>query len=228
MKRIGLIGGMSWQSTAHYYDLINKYVGEQAGGLTSADLLIHSLNFGPIAQMQREDRWDELSQILIDSAKILERAGADIIAIASNTMHFSEPAISNSVNCDFIHIASPTAGCLIKDEMETVALLGTRFTMEMDFYIKVLEQRGLNVLVPDIGITDLNAIIFDELCLGKTTEPSRQTYIDAISRLAGRGADAVILGCTEIGMLIDDSNSPLPTYDTTDLHAKALVTAALS
>lgn len=228
MKTIGLIGGMSWESTAHYYRVINQETASRRGGLHSAPLLIHSVDFAPIAAMQSAGDWDGAGAILAQSAKALVAAGADIIGLATNTMHIVADTITAGLGAPFIHIADPTSDALLADGFETVGLLGTRFTMEMGFYRERLEARGLTVLIPEVGRTNLNGIIYEELCLGIVRDESRRIYVDAIAQLRARGAEAVILGCTEIGMLIDDDVSPLPCYDTTDLHAKALVTAALA
>ena len=228
MKTIGLIGGMSWESTAHYYAILNRETARRLGGLHSAQVIVHSVDFAPIAAMQRADDWEAAGEILAGIAESLEAQGCGIIGLATNTMHIVAPAITARLGVPFVHIAAPTADALLADGIETVGLLGTRFTMQKRFYIEGLEARGLNVLVPDVGITNLNGIIYEELCLGIVREESRRIYVDAISRLAARGAEAVILGCTEIGMLIDDGVSPIPTYDTTELHAKALVEAALA
>ncbi|KFL25806.1 racemase [Devosia sp. 17-2-E-8] len=228
MKTIGLIGGMSWESTAHYYAVINRETARLRGGLHSAPLLVHSVDFAPIEQLQREGNWEKAGEILADIAVSLEAQGAGIIGLATNTMHIVAPAITAQLTVPFIHIADPTADALLTDGYDTVGLLGTRFTMEMPFYRERLEARGLTVLTPDVDRTNLNGIIYEELCLGIVREESRTLYVNAIDRLAHRGAQAVILGCTEIDMLIDDGNSPLPVFDTTDLHAKALVAAALA
>ena len=228
MKTIGLIGGMSWESTAHYYRVLNQETTTRLGGLHSAPLLIHSVDFAPIAAMQAAGDWDGAGAILAQSAKTLVAAGADIVGLATNTMHIVADTITAGLNAPFIHIADPTSDALLADGFDTVGLLGTRFTMEMGFYRERLEARGLKVLIPEVGRTNLNGIIYEELCLGIISEQSRRIYIDAIAQLQARGAQAVILGCTEICMLIDDSVSPLPCYDTTGLHAKALVTAALT
>ena len=228
MKTIGLIGGMSWESTAHYYRVLNRETAARLGGLHSAPLLIHSLDFAPIAALQSAGDWDAAGAILARSAQSLVAAGAEVIGLATNTMHIVADTITAGLDAPFIHIADPTADALLADGFQSVGLLGTRFTMEMGFYCERLEARGLRVLVPDVDRTNLNAIIYEELCRGIVNEPSRQTYLTAIARLQARGAEAVILGCTEIGMLIDDSTSPLPVYDTTELHAKALINAALA
>lgn len=228
VKTIGLIGGMSWESTAHYYALLNRETARLLGGLHSAPVIVHSVDFAPVEALQRAGEWEAAGEILAGIAEGLERQGCGVIGLATNTMHIVAPAITARLSVPFVHIATPTADALLSDGIGTVGLLGTRFTMEKPFYIEGLEARGLRVLVPDIGITDLNGIIYEELCLGIVRDESRRTYVEAIARLAARGAEAAILGCTEIGMLIDDSVSPLPTYDTTELHAKALVAAAIA
>lgn len=227
MKTIGLIGGMSWESTAHYYRVLNQEAARRLGGLHSAPLIIHSVDFAEIEALQRAGDWSAAGAILHQIALNLVGAGAEVLGLATNTMHIVAETITQDLTAPFVHIADPTADALLADGFETVGLLGTRFTMEMDFYRQRLEARGLNVIIPDVDRTNLNAIIYDELCLGIINDSSRRTYIQAVDRLAGRGAQAVILGCTEIGMLIDDAVSPIPTYDTTDLHAKALIAAAL-
>ena len=228
MKTIGLIGGMSWESTAHYYAILNRETATVLGGLHSAPVIIHSVDFAPIAQMQSRDDWAGAGRELARIAAGLEAQGAGLIGMTTNTMHICAPDIVAAISVPFLHIATPTADALRADGITRVGLLGTRFTMEKRFYIEGLEARGLEVIVPDVGITNLNGIIYEELVRGIVRDESRRIYIDAIARLQARGAEAVILGCTEIGMLIDDSVSPLPTYDTTELHAKALVAAALA
>jgi aspartate racemase len=228
MKTIGLIGGMSWESTAHYYRVINQETATRLGGLHSAPLIVHSVDFAPIAAMQSAGDWDGAGQQLASIARGLEAAGAGVIGLATNTMHIVAGHIIDAVDVPFVHIADPTSDALLADGFETVGLLGTRFTMEMSFYRDRLANRGLTALIPEVGRTNLNGIIYEELCLGIVREESRRVYVSAIEQLKARGAEAVILGCTEITMLIDDSSSPLPVYDTTDLHAKALVAAALS
>ena len=228
MKTIGLIGGMSWESTAHYYRAINQETARRLGGLHSAALIVHSVDFAPIAALQAAGDWDGAGQQLAIIARNLQQAGAEIIGLATNTMHIVADQISAAIEVPFVHIADPTSDALLADGFDRVGLLGTRFTMEMGFYRDRLTARGLDVLIPEVDRTNLNGIIYEELCLGIVRDESRRTYVTAIERLAGRGAQAVILGCTEIGMLIDDSTSPLPVYDTTELHAKALVSAALA
>jgi len=228
MKTIGLVGGMSWESTAHYYRRLNQLAAERLGGLHSAPLLVHSLDFAPIAALQEAGDWDRAGAELHAAARGLADAGADIIGLATNTMHVVADAMMAGLDRPFIHIADPTAEALLADGYDTIGLLGTRFTMEMGFYRDRLAARGLDILVPEVERTNLNGIIYEQLCRGIVSDASRQVYVTAIERLAARGAQAVILGCTEIGMLIDDSVSPLPTYDTTELHARALVAAALA
>lgn len=228
MRTIGLIGGMSWESTAHYYAAVNRETARRLGGLHSAPLLLHSLDFAPVAALQAAGDWDEAGRRLAAIAAGLEAAGAGLIGLATNTMHIVAGRIEAAIGVPFLHIADPTADALTGDGFETVGLLGTRFTMELPFYADRLRERGLVPLVPEVGRTDLNAIIYEELCRGIVTERSRATYLAAIEALAARGAEAVILGCTEIGMLVDDSTSPLPVYDTTELHARALVAEALA
>lgn len=227
MKTIGLIGGMSWESTAHYYRVLNQETARQLGGLHSAPLIVHSVDFAPVAAMQTTGDWDGAGQQLAAIAAGLQGAGAELIALATNTMHLVADQITAAIDVPFVHIADPTSDALLADGFDTVGLLGTRFTMEMPFYRDRLAARGLTTLIPEVDRTNLNGIIFEELCRGIVREESRRVYVTAIERLAARGAQAVILGCTEIAMLIDDAVSPLPVYDTTDLHAKALVAAAL-
>jgi aspartate racemase len=227
MKTIGLIGGMSWVSTAHYYALINEAVAKALGGQHSAQIIVHSVDFAPIEAMQRAGDWNRAGGVLAGIARSLEQQGCGVIGRATNTMHICATEIAGAIDVPFLHIATPTAAALASDGIETVGLLGTRFTMEQRFYVDVLEAAGLKVLVPDIGMTNLNGIIYEELVKNIVRDESRRTYVDAITRLQARGAEAVILGCTEIGLLIDDSVSPIPTYDTTALHAAALARAAL-
>jgi aspartate racemase len=227
MKTIGLIGGMSWESTAHYYAVLNRETAARLGGLHSVPVIVHSVDFAAIEAMQRDGAWDAAGARLAGIARGLEAQGCGVVGLATNTMHICAPEIEAALTVPFLHIADPTAAALAADGIETVGLLGTRFTMEKRFYRERLERYGLAVMVPDVGITNLDGIIYEELCRGTVRETSRRTYIEAIARLGARGAEAVILGCTEIGMLIDDSTSPLPTYDTTELHARALVAAAL-
>jgi aspartate racemase len=228
MKTIGLIGGMSWESTAHYYRVLNQETARRLGGLHSAPLIVHSVDFAPIADLQARGEWDVAGQQLAGIARGLQDAGAELIGLATNTMHIVADQIISAIDIPFVHIADPTSDALLADGFKNVGLLGTNFTMEKSFYRDRLTASGLTAIIPDVDRTNLHGIIFEELCRGIVREESRRTYVTAIERLAARGAEAVILGCTEITMLIDDSVSPLPVYDTTDLHAKALVAAALA
>jgi len=178
--------------------------------------------------LQKAGKWAEAGDVLAAAARGLVSGGAGVVGLASNTMHIVAGQIEDGLGVPFVHIAEPTAAALKEKGVRSVGLLGTRFTMEMPFYKDRLKARGLDVLVPDSDVPALNAIIYDELCLGIVRDPSRRTFVDAIARLAARGAEAVILGCTEIGMLVDQASSPLPVFDTTDLHAKALGSAALT
>ena len=227
MKTIGLIGGMSWESSAHYYRSLNRRAAQRLGGLHSAPILMHSVDFADIEQLQRSGDWARAGELLAASARRLEAAGADLLGLATNTMHIVAPAIEAAVSIPFVHIADPTAEALKAGGFRRAGLLGTRFTMEMDFYHARMRRHGVETFAPGVGHTDLDAIIYEQLCKGIVRDTSRAIYVQAIQRLAAMGAEAVILGCTEITMLIDDSVSPLPTFDTAELHANALVDAAL-
>lgn len=228
MRRIGLVGGMSWESSALYYRLVNQAVARSLGGLHSADIVLTSVDFAPVAAMQSAGQWDEAGDLLNARARDLADAGCTVLGLATNTMHKVAGRMMAGIDAEFVHIADPTATALKTDGFERIGLLGTRFTMEESFYRDRLASHGFDVLVPDVGITELDGIIYGQLCRGIVTEPSLRTYVDAIARLAERGAEAVILGCTEITLLISDDVSPLPTYDTTALHAEALAAAALA
>ncbi|TDQ64243.1 aspartate racemase [Maritalea mobilis] len=227
MSVIGLIGGMSWESTALYYKQLNELVRTQKGGLHSAEILMRSVDFAPIAQMQKDGAWDEAGDLLASHAKGLEQAGADFLVLATNTMHLVAPHIEAATEIPLLHIADSTANALTQDGFERVGLLGTAFTMEKPFLIERLQSHGLDIVVPEVDRTNLNAIIFDELCRGIISDQSRATYQRAIEGMMARGAEAVILGCTEITLLIGDDDSPIPTYDSTDLHVRAAVAKAL-
>lgn len=227
MKTIGLIGGMSWQSTAQYYALINEETARRRGGLHSAPILIDSLDFADIEALQAKADWAAAGERLALSAKRLETAGADMLVLATNTMHIVAPDIEAATQIPFLHIADPTADALIEDGAQTVGLLGTRFTMEMDFYSDRLRSRGIDAMVPEVDRTNLDGIIYNELCRGIISDSSRRIYQDTIEKLSRRGAQAIILGCTELGLLLSDDDSPLPLYDTTALHAARAVAMAL-
>jgi aspartate racemase len=228
MKTIGLLGGMSWESTVTYYRLINEGVKQRLGGLHSAKLVLVSVDFAEIEQLQHSGDWQAAGAVLTEAAAGLQKAGADFMLICTNTMHKVAPQIQSNVSLPLLHIADATADQLLADGVSSVGLLGTRFTMEQDFYKQRLIERGLTVVVPaDVGRAEVNRIIYEELCLGQIREPSRQRYQGVIRDLQYAGADAVILGCTEIGLLVRQQDSPLPLYDTTEIHAKIAVQVAL-
>lgn len=229
MKTIGLIGGMSWESTVTYYRRLNELVKERLGGLHSARVILYSVDFQEIEQLQQSDRWDEAGHLLARAAKSLEAAGAEFLLLATNTMHKVAPAIEGAVSILLIHIADPTAEAIKRAGLRTVGLLGTRFTMEQEFYRGRLETvHGLTVLVP--GEEDRQAvhrIIYDELCRGRLLDTSRHRYRHIIRNLVDEGAEGIILGCTEISLLISQPDSPVPIFDTTSLHARSAIDFAL-
>jgi aspartate racemase len=228
MRTLGLIGGMSWESSALYYRLINEAVRDRLGGLRSASLLLYSYDFERIKSLQYEGRWDEAGEELAATAERLEQAGAEAIVICTNTMHKVAGHVLRRISIPLLDIADCTADRLLAAGICAVALLGTRFTMEQDFYRRRLEQRGLLVLVPDAaGIEMINRVIYDELCRGIVRDESRRAYVGEIDKLADGGAQAVILGCTEITLLIGAADSPLPTFDTTAIHAEAAADFAM-
>ncbi len=229
MKLIGLLGGMSWQSTTLYYRMLNEEVRDQLGGLHSARILLHSVDFQDIEQRQHKGDWDGTAQILSQAAKGLKAGGADFLVIATNTMHKVASQIEAASGLDILHIADPTGEALLKSGVRRVALLGTRFTMEQDFYRKRLEDNfGLDVIVPEMEDRQvIHRIIYEELCLGVTKPESAANFCNIIGKLKSDGAEAVILGCTEITMIVSQANSPLPVFDTTALHAEAAVVRAL-
>ena len=229
MKTIGLIGGLSWESSAEYYRLINEGVRERLGGLHSADCLMYSFDFAEIEHLQATGDWETATARMVEAARRLERGGADNLLICSNTMHRMADAVQAAVSIPLIHIADPTAEAIQAAGMRTIGLLGTIYTMEQDFYRGRLESKyGLRVLTPDADDRrTVNRIIYDELVLGVVKRESRAAYFEIIGKLAALGAEGVILGCTEIMLLIKPEDSPLPTFDTTGLHAAAAVQAAL-
>ena len=229
MKTLGLIGGMSWESTLPYYRLINEAVKTRLGGLHSARLVLYSVDFHDIEVLQREGRWDEAGALLAQAARALDAAGAQALVLCTNTMHKVAAAIEAATPRPLLHIADPTAAAIRAAGFGRVGLLGTRFTMEQDFYHARLEQRhGIEVLVPEASDRDaVHRIIYDELCLGTVREPSRAIYREVIGRLIERGAQAVILGCTEIGLLVGPDDAAVPLFDTTALHAAAAAAWAM-
>ncbi|WP_404408132.1 aspartate/glutamate racemase family protein [Pseudidiomarina marina] len=228
MKTIGIIGGMSWESTQTYYRLINQKVREQLGGLHSAKVILYSVDFAEIEPLQHAGDWAGTADILAEAAQALETAGADFIVLATNTMHKVSPEIELAVNIPLLHIADATAAALQADNITTVGLLGTKFTMEQDFYRDRLESHGICVVVPEIRERNrIHEVIFKELCLGKTEPQSKADYLNIINKLGEYGADAIILGCTEIGLLIDQADTSIKLYDTTEIHADQAVKFAL-
>ncbi len=228
MKTIGLLGGMSWESSIEYERLINTEVRRRLGGLHSADLLIRSYDFAQIEQLQEAGEWDAAGEILAADAHRLQEAGAELIVLCTNTMHLLAPAIEAAIEVPFLHLADATANAVAAAGVDTVALLGTRFTMEMDFYTGRLETHGLRVLVPDAGDrATVNRVIYDELVQGIIRAESRQSYLEIISRLIAAGAGGVIAGCTEIELLVRSDDVEVPYFPTTRLHALAAVDAAL-
>ena len=222
MRTIGLIGGMSWESTVPYYRVINETVRDRLGGLHSARIILYSVDFHDIEHLQRTNDWPEAGRRLAQAARSLELAGADCIVLCTNTMHRVAPAIEEAVAIPFLHIADPTAEEIRRTGLMRVGLLGTRFTMEQEFYRQRLQDlHGIVVLVPDDADREIvHRVIYDELCVGKILDASRGHYRRIINRLVERGAQAVILGCTEISMLVGTEDSPVPVFDTTRLHAR--------
>jgi aspartate racemase len=230
MKTLGLIGGMSWESTVHYYQQINQTVKETLGGLHSAKIVLYSVDFAEVEHLQATGQWDAAGAMLADIARQLEVAGADALLICTNTMHKVADAVQGAVDIPLLHIADPTALAIQQAGFNKVGLLGTRFTMEQDFYRSRLEQQHcLSVLTPPPADRDqVHSIIYEELCLGEVRETSRQIYQRIIDDLQAQGAQAIILGCTEIAMLIQPQHCTLPLFDTTFLHARSAALWALS
>jgi aspartate racemase len=228
MRTIGLIGGMSWESSAEYYRLINQQVRDKLGPLRSAQLLMYSVDFGPVEQAQHAGRWDDAAAILVDAARRLQAGGADCVVLCTNTMHKVAGQIQAAISIPFLHIADPTGQAAVEAGALKVGLLGTAFTMEQDFLKDRLTALGLTVLLPEADERQaVHRIIYDELCVGVISEASRQVYQNVIQSLAARGAQAIILGCTEITLLVKPEHSALPLLDTTALHARAAVAFAL-
>ena len=229
MKTIGLIGGMSWESTVEYYRLLNETIHERLGGFHSAKCVLVSVDFSEIETLQNENRWDEASQILAGAARQLESAGAEVILLCTNTMHKCAPAIESATSLPFIHIADAAATAIKSQNLTKVGLLGTRFTM-VDSFIKdrLADSFGLSVLIPNQNeIEIIHKVIYEELVQGIILDTSRQAYLQIINQLVARGAQGIILGCTEIGLLIRQSDSPVPVFDTTRIHALSAVEFAL-
>lgn len=230
MRVIGVLGGMSWESSISYYRALNEGVKAALGGLHSAKIVMVSVDFAEIEAMQKRGDWDAAGELLASAAQGVERAGADCLLIATNTMHKVAPAIEQAITIPLLHIADATALQLQADGINRVGLLGTRFTMEQDFYIGRLEEQfGIKVVVPDQAERDtIHQVIFDELCQGRIEDVSRQRYLAIIDALYAQGAQAVILGCTEIAMLVSQQDTEVPLYDTTALHVQRAVAWALN
>jgi aspartate racemase len=230
MKTIGLIGGMSWESTVPYYRQVNEGIKARLGGLHSAQVVLYSVDFHEIEQLQREGDWDTAGEVLADAARRVQAAGADLLVLCTNTMHKVAPQMEAAVSIPLLHIADATGAAITAAGHRTVGLLGTRFTMEQDFYRQRLQDRhGLQVLVPDADDRSLvHDVIYDELCRGLIRDPSREAYRRVMDDLVARGAQAIILGCTEIGLLVGPQDARVPLFDTTALHASAAVEAALA
>jgi aspartate racemase len=228
MRTIGLIGGMSWESTAIYYRLLNELVRERLGGLHSARIVMSSVDFAEIEELQSSGQWDRAGELLAAEAAKLEAAGADFLVLCTNTMHKVADAIGSSVSIPLLHLGDATADAVRADGLGTIGLLGTAFTMSQDFYRGRLESHGLRVLVPDADDRALvHRVIYDELCRGVVVEESRRAYVEIVDRLVSRGAQGVILGCTEIELLIQPGDLSVPSFPTTQIHAETAVNAAL-
>lgn len=229
MKTIGLIGGMSWESTVPYYRLINEAVKARLGGLHSAKLVLHSVDFHEIEQAQRSGDWDTAGAVLAQAAQGLQAAGAELLLIGANTMHRVAPAVEAAVRIPLLHVADAAAAAVKAAGLDTVGLLGTRFTMEQAFYTDRLQQHGLTVLLPAADERVLiHRVIYEELCLGQLLESSRAAYRDVMAGLVAQGAQGIILGCTEVALLVDAGDASVPLFDTTRIHANAAVDWALA
>ncbi|MFB7156407.1 aspartate/glutamate racemase family protein [Lysinibacillus sp. NPDC056232] len=228
MKTIGMIGGMSWESSAQYYRLMNEEVKQQLGGLHSAKCILYSVDFQEIEHYQAEGEWEKAGQVLGEAAQSLESAGADFIIICTNTMHKVIDIIAAKITIPILHIADATANQIEKASLQKVALLGTKYTMEQDFYRARIEEFGIEVLVPLAKErAEVNRIIYEELCLGRIEQASKDYYLQVIESLVQSGAQGIILGCTEIGLLIKQEDVNVPVFDTTVLHAQAAVYMAI-
>jgi aspartate racemase len=228
MKTIGLIGGMSWESSVVYYELINRKVKEKLGGFHSCKNIMVTVDFAEIEKLQHENNWDALDKMMATAAMQLEKAGADIVILCTNTMHLCSEAIKKAVSIPFLHIAEATAQEITRQKIRKVALLGTKFTMEKDFYKEILRQQNIEVIIPtEEERTKIHTIIYGELVHGMIKDNSRETYKTIIKNLENNGAEGVILGCTEIPLLISDNDVAIPVFDTTKIHAEAAVDWAL-
>lgn len=230
MKTIGLLGGMSWESTLNYYKAINKGIKLSLGGLHSAKICLYSVDFDQIEKLQHQGLWDDTGKILAQAAKSVEAGGADFLLICTNTMHKVADDIQAAISIPIVHIADATAKQLQADGIKRVGLLGTQFTMEQDFYKqRIIDNFGIDVMVPDEQDQAIvHQVIYSELCLGKIEEKSRSEYLRIIDKLHQQGAEAVILGCTEIALLVEQQHTNVPLYDTTDIHAAEAVRLSLN
>ena len=229
MKTIGLIGGMSWESSLEYYRIINEFVRDTLGGFHSAKIVLYSFDFAEIAALHEEEDWDAAAKLLIAAAQRLEEAGADVLAICTNTMHKVAEPVQKNVGIPLLHIVDATAEAIKARGFKKVGLLGTKFTMEQDFYRKKLSDRhGLEVIVPAEGERQVvNHVIYDELCCGQIRPSSKEQFGAIMRNLVANGAEGIILGCTEIGLLVDQQDVEIPLFDTTIIHAKAVARFAL-
>ena len=229
MKTIGLLGGMSWESTVTYYQVLNETIKKELGGLHSAKCILYSVDFDEIETYQSRGEWDKSAEVLAQAAQALEKAGADYIVICTNTMHKVATEIRRKITIPLLHIADTTATELKKSRIKKVGLLGTKYTMQQEFYKKVLQDNDIEVIVPDdADIEVVNRIIYGELCLGKITAPSKAAYLRIISELSQQGAQGIILGCTEIGLLVKQSDTSVPLFDTTLIHAEKAALNAIA
>jgi aspartate racemase len=230
MKTIGLIGGMSWESTVEYYRIINQEMGRRLGGLHSAKILMYSVDFGQLEPLMREGKWDEIGDHVAGIAKTLQNGGADVILLCTNTVHKVASRIENATTVPFIHIADAAGEEISRKKIKKVGLLGTRYTMEGDFYRdRLTEKFGLSVIIPpDEKRGIVNDVIFNELCEGVINQSSKDQFIEVINKLVALGVEGIILGCTEIPMLIKGENSSVPLFDTTSIHAVRAVDYALA
>jgi aspartate racemase len=230
VKRIGLLGGMSWESSAEYYRFVNEEIRARCGGLHSADCVLRSLDFAEIERLQRDARWDEAAARLADEARTLVAAGAQLLVLCTNTMHKVADSITAAVDVPLVHIADATADAVNAAQLQTVGLLATAYTMEQDFYVGRLRDRhGLSVLVPDVEDRRIvHDVIYRELCVGVVRRESREQYRRIMRDLVGRGAQAILFGCTEIDLLVDAGDVSVPVFDTTRLHARKAVELALA
>lgn len=225
MKTIGLIGGMSWESSLEYYRIINEKVKKELGGLHSAQSVMYSVDFELIKILQHEGKWDELTTIMVDAAKSLKKAGAEMLVICTNTMHKMADDVQSNINLPLLHIADATAISIKEKHLKKIGLLGTKFTMEQDFYKgRLSEKHGLDVVIPNDEDREIvHKIIYDELCLGNIKDSSKNEYIRIIENLVQNGAEGIILGCTEIPLLVKQDDVSVPVFDTTTIHAESAV-----